>query len=312
MIYKVKQSDQDQRLDKFLTEKLKNFSRSKIQKMIKQGQILVDNKKVLAHYQLKANEAISLITQDIEKEKKTYPKEKIPELRIVNETADYLIIDKPAGVIVHPTESHPNKTLVDAILEKYPGIKSIGEDPSRPGIIHRIDKDVSGLLVVARNQKAFDLIKKQFKEKTIKKEYIALVHKPMERGEGIIDFPIQRSITGKMKALPKTVKEEKQADGKLSITEYEVIKNYINYALLRITIKTGRTHQIRVHLNAIGHPIVGDKLYGSKKIKDKFKLDRIFLHSSLLGFIDLDGKYVEFSLKLPDELKAIRDSLNNK
>jgi len=309
----IKQSDEGQRLDKFLVEKLESLSRTQIQKMIKNGLILINAKKVPAHYLLKTGDEIKISDSNVKTENEAVAVEEPKiNLEIVYENDDYMIVNKPAGVLTHPTEKNEKNTLVDAILEKYPPIKKIGEDPRRPGIIHRLDKEASGLLVVAKTQNAFDHIKKQFKEKTVKKEYIALVHKPMEKNEGLIDFPIERAVNGKMKALPKTFKKEKQTAGKMAITEYEVIKNYKNYALLRINIKTGRTHQIRVHFNAIGHPIVGDSLYFKNKHREKIKLNRLFLHSSVLGFYDLNNKWVEYNLKIPPELKIIRDRLNGK
>lgn len=309
----IKQTNENQRLDKFLTEQLSDFSRTQIQKMIKGGLISVNTKKVPPHYSLRVGDEVKISDSNIKVENKPIvPEEPKAKLEILYENEDYMIVNKPAGVLTHPTEKNEKNTLVDAVLEKYPQIKKIGEDPQRPGIIHRLDKEASGVLVIAKTQKAFDHIKKQFKEKTVKKEYVALVHKPMENNEGIIDFPIERGINGKMKALPKTVKREKQTEGKIAITEYEVIKNYTNYALLRVIIKTGRTHQIRVHLNAIGHPIVGDSLYYKSKHKEKIKLDRIFLHSSMLGFYDLNNQWVEYNSKIPPELKTVRDQLNGK
>lgn len=296
--FKITIEDKGKRLDKFLAQKLEDKSRSQIQKMVKGGSVLVNGKIPAVHQFLKEKDIIEI--KEL-KPKKIKPRQETKfKLNIVFDDDNYLVVDKPAGLLVHPTDKGEKQTLIDLIFKKYPEIKNVGENNKRPGIVHRLDKDVSGLMVIARNQKAFDDLKKQFKRRKIKKEYMALVFGKMEKTEGIIDFPIGRSVKGfKMAARAKTAPEK----SKEAITEYEVIDEYKNYSLLKIIIKTGRTHQIRVHLKAAGHPVVGDQLYKPKKLKFKKKLDRIFLHSSLLGFYDLKGSYKEFKSDLPVKLK---------
>ena len=219
---------------------------------------------------------------------------------------EFIIINKPAGLITHGAPHIKEPSLADLLLKDYPEIKKIGEDPWRPGIVHRLDRLASGLLVVARTQESFDNLKNQFKNRTIKKHYRALVYGKIEKDEDEINFPIKRSTKGyKMAALPETIKGKNNISGRNAITEFQVKKKYINYTLLDTKIKTGRTHQIRVHMCAYGHPVVGDDLYSTKKTREKnkkFNLGRIFLHASELEFTDLKGQGQKFKAKLPDEL----------
>jgi len=192
-------------------------------------------------------------------------------------------------------------------LDKYPEIKNVGDDPFRPGIVHRIDKEVSGLVVVAKTNDFFECLKKQFQKRTVKKGYVALVYGRVAKDEGTINFPIKRASSGhKMAAMPAVSRGEKNAAGKAAITEFAALKNFVNYALLKINIKTGRTHQIRAHMAAYGHPIVGDNLYGTAKTRkknEKLGIDRIFLFADELAFDDLAGKRKEFKIAMPEELK---------
>ncbi len=227
--------------------------------------------------------------------------------KTIFENNDFIIVDKPAGLLTHGNDHIKELTLADQLLKDYPDIAQVGEDPCRPGIMHRLDRHVSGLLVVAKTQTVFDYLKKQFQERTIEKIYIGLVYGKIEKDEDEINFPIQRSAKGyKMAALPFTEKGGKTERGKQAITNFEILKRFINYTLLEIKIKTGRTHQIRAHMAAYGHPIVGDDLYGTKKTREKNKkinLGRIFLMAAKLSFLDPDGKKQSFKIDLPDELK---------
>lgn len=300
MIIKLNLDNSNERLDKFLTAELK-ISRSKIQKLIKSGKITLNGEKVTPHFFLRANDKININDKDVKienKEKELKPNKKV-KYNIVYEDENILVIDKPSGLLVHPTDKMENNTLVNGLIAYYPKLKKIGEDPLRPGIVHRLDKDVSGLMLVCKTQKAFAYFKKQFQERKVKKIYTALVHNPMERVEGIIDLPLERSEKGKM--LVKT----KDQGGKEAITKYTVIKQFQNFSLLEVQIETGRTHQIRTHFNFLNHPIVGDKLYQQKKVKANIELGRPFLHSTKLGFKNLDGKYLEFESKLPLKLNKI-------
>ncbi|MBU0598018.1 RluA family pseudouridine synthase [Patescibacteria group bacterium] len=317
--YKITSEHKGLRLDKFLAEKLPDRSRSQIQKFIKSGGVLVNNKKTAVHQFLKADDLITINLTQPEPALSNdgvpaVPTQSTPQARvsaprrgleIITDQPDYLVIDKPAGLLVHEAPNHNEPTLVDLILKKYPDIKKIGEDPMRPGIVHRLDRDVSGLLVVVKTQDMFDHLKSQFKTRQIKKEYLALVYGTPQKHSGEITFNIDRSETmdHKMAAVPDNNR------GRQAITEFEISARYLNYTLLKIKPQTGRTHQIRVHLNAYGLPIVGDQIYKPKKLKTKIAMDRIFLHAQYLGFYDLHKKWQEFTLPLPPELQIILDNL---
>ncbi len=240
------------------------------------------------------------------------------QIRVIYQDKNFLALYKPAGLLVHKTKVSQEPTLVDWVLKNYPEVKNVGDDPeTRPGIVHRLDKDTSGVILVARNQKYFEYLKKLFQTGQIKKTYLALVWGKFKQKKGIIKKPIFL----KADAVKRTVwkgKMEKEA-----ITEYKVIKS-IKYqvsnvrkeffSLLKVFPKTGRTHQIRVHLASIGHPIVGDFLYGSKKLpmnlpKEVRDLKRQFLHAQSLEFSPAEGKRIKIEAELPEELKITLESL---
>lgn len=310
-----------QRLDKFLVDSQlpilvldkQSFSRQQSQKLIKQGLITVNNQIVKPHYIIKENDLV-IINDDWEalSKEKTIVDQPIKifsePLNILAETGEYLVINKPAGLIVHGG-TKGSITLADILFEQYPKLSKVGDDPARPGIVHRLDKEVSGLMVIAKTQDSFDNLKKQFKQRKIIKKYTALVYGQISLEYGEISFPIKRSSDGfKMIALPITHKGQLNQDGRFAITEFSILKRLINYTLLKIKIKTGRTHQIRVHLSAYDHPIVGDNIYGTAKTRlrnKKFGLNRIFLVADELSFVDLAGNKQEFSINLPDQLKDL-------
>ena len=259
----------------------------------------------------------------LENENETHlENEKVPEPKIIFEDDNYLVIDKPAGLAVHPGGNIKGATLKDWLVNYLPEIISIGESEERPGIVHRLDMDVSGLMVLAKTKEAYDDLKKQFKARRVTKEYVALVYGDISKDSDVIDFPIKRSREGfKMAAMPRnnenilTRKHPKNRDqgnldalevAKDSITEFSIIKRFVNYNLIDIKIKTGRTHQIRVHLYAYGHPLVGDPLYFTKKTKvknQKFGLGRVFLFSKKLAFKNLEKEKLVFEIKMPKELE---------
>jgi len=296
-IFTMTDGQSGERLDKFLVATFPEQSRSHWQKAIKDGHVLVNDKIVSPHYFLSAGEEVKIQTEKIAPvtDKKILP-EKF-KLKIISETDDYVVVDKPAGIIVHPTDQIFSGTLVNFLLAKYPELIKIGDDPTRPGIVHRLDQPVSGLMVIARSPKMFDYLKKQFQDRDVKKIYQALVVGEVNQDEGLIDFPLARSTRrlGKIAARPMN------QEGRDAKTKFKVIKRYHGYTLLEVEILTGRTHQIRAHLASIGHPIIGDALYGGAN--KKWKLDRIFLHSSYLRFNDLQGTFCEFKSNLPGDLK---------
>ncbi|MFA5076607.1 MAG: RluA family pseudouridine synthase [Patescibacteria group bacterium] len=316
---KITTDQSGQRLDKFLTKKL-GLSRSQIQKLIKQELVLVNDQKTNVHHFLKESEKIT-----ITKNKPQTADNKLPatsreqraaanhlpkfDLKIIAQTPDYLIVNKPASIPVHPDNRYKTGTLIQKVASRFPNIKKVGEDKSRPGVVHRLDKDVSGLVVVAKNKKMFDHLKNQFSNRLVQKKYIALANGYFTPESGEINFPIARSKNGLM------VARSTGQDGKPAITNYQVTKYYINYSLVEAYPKTGRTHQIRVHFKALGHPLVGDTIYKIKKQKpEKHPLDRIFLHAQTLGFYDLRQQWQEFTCPLPieleDYLKQLKPTVN--
>ncbi|MCK5459717.1 RluA family pseudouridine synthase [Candidatus Parcubacteria bacterium] len=291
----------DERLDIFLAKNFPEYSRSFWQAIIRQEGVLLNDKKISPHYKLKIDDAIFIsqkILKGIAEQKKIdlSPDKKI-KLKIIFEDKDFLIIDKPSGLTVHPSESVPKNTLVNGLLAYLPKLKNIGEDETRPGIIHRLDKDVSGIMAVAKNQKSFECLKSQFQNREIKKEYLALVHGIINKESGEINLKIGRS---KKTGLMATGRNKNYREAK---TLFWTVKKFQKNSLLKIQILTGRTHQIRVHLKAINHPVVGDKIYCLKKYKNSAKIKRMFLHSYKLGFKNLKNEWVEFEAELPNEFK---------
>ena len=224
---------------------------------------------------------------------------------IIEQTDDYVVIVKPAGLLVHPADSSPDEpTLVDWLVEKFPQIKTVGDEPElRPGIVHRLDREASGLMVIALNQKTFNALKMQFHDRTIEKEYLVLVHGKMLREFGEINLPIGRMSRGGRMAAHSSNYEE----GNEARTEYFVEKRFSTTTLLRVHIHTGRTHQIRVHMFSLQHPVVGDTLYplkkfGKTKMGKAFPLPpRLCLHAARLVFTDKTGARKEFLAELPPD-----------
>jgi len=300
---KITKETEGRRLDIFLA-KNGYSSRSQTQKLIKQGNVTIGGKKARAGQRLReGDEIVVSAKKPVCREKPAGKKPAVEKPRILEETADYLIVDKPAGLVVHPAPGVNEPTLAEILVKRYPEIKEVGDDPDRPGIVHRLDREASGLLAVARGQKFFKALKKQFQQRKVGKKYLALVYGKLPRDEGEINFPIARaSGGGKMAARP--VNQE----GREAITNFKTIKKFINFTLLELTIKTGRTHQIRCHLAAFGHPIVGDELYGTPKterLNEKLGLNRIFLAAEELSFVGPTGAKKIFRLSLPKELKEL-------
>ena len=287
---KVRVKPKENRLDKYLPKIAKSLTRSKAKKLIKEGAVLVNDHLVDPDYELKQGDQIKIdtpppvVTQVLP--------EQIP-LRIVYEDQSLLVIDKDAGMVVHPTADHPSGTLVNAILHYLKSVPERGES-LRPGIVHRLDKGTSGLLVIAKSQEALDFLKKQFKARTVVKKYLALVGGQIEPPSGVIEKPIARHPKNRQKFAVSP-------DGRGSITNYHVIETSGGlYYLVELEPKTGRTHQIRVHLANIGHPIVGDRLYGGRPAS------RIFLHASYLEVTHpTTNKRIKFVSNLPEELEKI-------
>jgi len=237
------------------------------------------------------------------------------EIKVVYEDADILIIDKPSGLLTHPVNrEHKSDSVVGWVLKKHPEISKIqdkyGEKVGvwtdiRPGIVHRLDRETSGLLMIAKNQDSFDYLKNIFKERAVKKTYIALVHGHLKNKSGIIESPI-----GKIGARQSTrIHGKKELKEKNAITEYKLLKEFNDYSLVEVSPQTGRTHQIRVHMKSIGHPLVCDPLYGNKKLACPPELGRLFLHAQKLSFTPLHGGALTIETDLPPELQSFLDKL---
>ncbi len=299
------------RLDNFFTEKYK-ISRSQAQKMIEENNIYINGKiSTKTGHPLKTGDQIVVEPKPIikptklEAEKETKETKAKLKIKILSETKDYIVVEKPKGLLTHSTDKNEPDSLAAILVKKYPELKKVGDDPKRPGIVHRLDKEASGLLVVARTQKMFEHLKEQFKNRTVEKEYMVLVHGKVFKDWDEIKFPIERSRNNdRMAALPSTLRGEANLSGKEALTEFWVEQRFINFSLLRVKIHTGRMHQIRVHMLAYDHPVVGDPLYFQKKQKDKWDkvCGRLFLHCTHLAFVDLSGEHQEFKSDLPKEL----------
>lgn len=287
------------RLDVFLNEQIADVTRSQIKKSIEEGLTLVNGEKSKAGRIVKSGDEVDFT--ELENEIDASP-ENIP-LDIVYEDGSLAVINKPQGMTVHPAPGNYNGTLVNAILYHFNGNVSNVGGTIRPGIVHRIDKDTSGLLVVAKNNKAHYDLAKQIAVKACKRQYIALVEGIVKEDSGIISEPIGRSDNDRKKMAVRD-------DGKPAVTHYKVIERFDNYTLMQFDLETGRTHQIRVHSKFIGHPIVGDKTYGYKV--QKFKLDGQLLHARKLSFTHPDTKeLMTFECDIPNYFAKILKVLKN-
>lgn len=288
----IETKDIGKRLDKFLGENT-DYTRSKIQKMIESENVLVSGKKVKASYQLKENDYIE-ITEYIE-ETDILP-ENIP-LDIYYEDDDLIVVNKPSGMVVHPAPGNYTGTLVNALLYHTNNLSSVNTNV-RPGIVHRIDADTSGLLLVAKNDKAHNILAEAIQKKEVVREYISLVEGTIQEDSATIDAPIGRDTTNRKK-MCVTSNNSKEA-----VTHIKVLERLNKATLIRCKLETGRTHQIRVHLNYIGHPVVNDPVYGYKKLIDS-KFGQM-LHAEKLGFVHPTTKeYMEFTAPVPDKFNKI-------
>jgi 23S rRNA pseudouridine1911/1915/1917 synthase len=281
------------RLDRFLLQNFPDWSRARLQKLIESGHVLVNGKTARASAALKGGDAVTI---ELPPEQQPVPLPQPIPLDVIYEDDDIVIFNKPAGLTVHPAPGHEENTLVNAVLARYPDMASFAES-ERAGIVHRLDKDTSGLIVIARNKTSQNYMLSKFKKHEVSKGYITLVKGRLEPGHGVIEAPIGRHPVHRQKmAVVEGGREAK--------TRYRVIKYIDGYTLLEAMPETGRTHQIRVHLAAIGFPVVGDKIYG---VKSPY-LKRQFLHAYKLGFVlPSSGEYREFSIGLPDDLQSALD-----
>lgn len=325
--FSVEAADKDARLDKFLFTKLGVLSRTQVQKLIKAGAATVNGKSASVHHFLKPGDVVEVNDRrSTEPEARSAesaeptppaPSSRLPAPTVIYEDDSLIVIDKPSGLLVHPTDKNEPDTLVAWLLAHVPQIASVGDDSRRPGIVHRLDRDVSGLMVVAKTAPAFAHLKQQFQDRSIGKEYTAVAYGHFTHPDGVIKLPIGRSREGKFVAHPTVEGVAYAHDDREATTRYRVVRTVGRHSLLTVTIDTGRTHQIRAHLSAIGHPIVGDELYRprkaflrffSRRVKVDDTLGRPFLHASALTFTAPAGTPLAFTSPLPPSLQAYLDA----
>jgi len=296
-LYTTEKTDPE-RIDNFLAKKL-NISRNQIQKSIELNKLKCNGNLIRKpSFLITSGDVIDF--EPFIEEKPNLNPEKI-NIEYIYKDQDIILINKPAGIIVHPGTKNPKHTLLNGILNDFPEIKYVG-NPERPGIVHRLDKETSGILIVARNNRSFESLSNMFKSRKIHKEYVCLVKGIVNPVEGTINSPIARHPRLK-------IKQAIVINGKESITKYKTMKNIKNFSLLRIQLFTGRMHQIRVHLSSIGHPILGDSLYG-KKNNELFK--RHFLHANKIVFDHpITKNLMEFKSDLPKDLEKILNNIEN-
>ena len=288
----------NERLDKALSLFRSDLSRTYIGKLIDEGKVLVNNKQEKASYKVKENDEITLL--EIEETKSDIKEEDIP-LDIVYEDDDIMIINKVQGMVVHPANGHYSGTLVNALMYQADSLSSIN-GVVRPGIVHRIDKDTSGLICIAKNDNAHHFLAEQLKDHTMAREYIALVRGVIKENSGTIDMPIGRDKKDRQKMA--VIK-----DGKPATTHFQVIERFNDHTLVKCQLVSGRTHQIRVHMSAINHPVEGDPLYAGKNYDKLYKNGQLLTAYKLKLIHPTTKKEMVFEIELPDYFKEILDSL---
>jgi 23S rRNA pseudouridine1911/1915/1917 synthase len=305
------------RLDRWLTTHLTDHSRSSVQRWIKEGQVLVNGHTARPNRRLAVGDTISVDLPDAPR-----PPDLIPEaipLDVLYEDADLIVINKPAGLVVHPAPGHRAGTLVNALLHHIPDLGGIGGE-ARPGVVHRLDKDTSGVMVVAKHEAALRHLQAQFKARKVEKHYIALVEGRFEEKHGRIDAPIGRDPRDRKRMAVILEGSGDNLTARPATTEYEVLAQYTvpvqndlgrgTFTLINAHPITGRTHQIRVHFAAQGHPLVGDPIYGLKR--QRIRAPRLFLHALRLGFaLPSNDQRIDFTAPLPEELQQIIDELDS-
>ncbi|RGH41590.1 MULTISPECIES: RluA family pseudouridine synthase [Clostridia] len=289
-----------ERIDKYLSEQLEDMTRSHIQKLIKENMVRVNGMTVKSNFKLSASDQIEVEIPEL-KEPDILP-ENIP-LDILYEDQDILVVNKPKGMVVHPAPGHYTGTLVNAIMyhckDNLSGINGV----MRPGIVHRIDMDTTGSLLICKNDRAHQALAKQLKEHSITRKYHAIVHGRLKEDEGTIDKPIGRHPIDRKKMSVHCT------NGREAVTHYRVLKRFQQFTYIECQLETGRTHQIRVHMSSIGHPILGDQVYGPAKCP--YKLQGQTLHAKVLGITHpTTGKYMEFDAPLPDYFQGLLEKMH--
>ena len=300
--FSIDRNTEGQRIDRYLSDELEDRSRSYIQKIMKEGYVKVNQKPVKSNYRLSFGDSVE-VTLPEAKEPDIVP-ENIP-LDILNEDQDIIMINKPKQMVVHPAPGHYSGTLVNALMyhcgDELSGINGC----MRPGIVHRIDMDTTGSLVVCKNDKAYQSLSEQLKVHSIRRIYVAIVHGNIKEDSGTVNAPIGRHPTDRKKMSTHC------KNGRDAVTHYKVLERFGDYTYIQCELETGRTHQIRVHMASIGHPLLGDEVYGPAR--QPFSLEGQTLHAGVLGFIHpRTGEYVEFSAPLPAYFEELLEKLRKK
>lgn len=296
--YKISEQQKGERIDKALATLEADWSRSQIQIWLKDGAVLVNGEPAKSNYKVKANDVINVTVPDVEA--LDIQAEDL-NLEIVYEDEDVLVVNKPRGMVVHPAPGHTSGTLVNGLMHQVKDLSGIN-GVMRPGIVHRIDKDTSGLLMVAKNDKAHESLVDQLVKKTVTRKYTALVHGHIPHDKGTVDAPIGRDTRDRqsMAVIDK---------GKHAVTHFRVLERFGNFTLVECRLETGRTHQIRVHMKYIGFPLAGDPKYGPKKT---IEFDGQALHAGVLGFIHpRTEEYLEFEAPLPAEFQGMLEEMKS-
>lgn len=297
--FRISEEDAGKRVDRFLSERMSGISRSRLQKLITEDHLLVDERKVKVSYRLKAEDALEFILPEAQE---LIPKPEDLPLEILYEDEHLAVVNKPSGMVVHPAPGNESGTLVNALLFHMDRL-SIANGMYRAGIVHRIDKDTSGLLMVAKTDDAFRSLSQQLAERSVIREYVALLEGIVKEEQGIIDAPIGRDPSNRLRMAVVP-------EGKPAVTHFRVLSYYADNTLARLNLETGRTHQIRVHMAKIGHPVVADPVYGYRR--QRIAHDGQLLHARLLGFHHpQDGRYLEFSAPVPESFRRILIKLAN-
>ena len=297
--FQITEEQEEERVDKCIAALIDSLSRSFIQKMIKEGRVCINGLPVKASYQVKAGDDLSFLLPKAQ-EPDIEP-EDIP-LDILYEDSDVLVVNKPKDMVVHPAAGHYSHTLVNAVLYHCRGQLSGINGVLRPGIVHRIDKDTTGVLIVCKNDRAHNALAEQLKEHSITRKYRAIVCGNLKEDEGTVDAPLGRHPQDRKKMAIV------RSGGKRAVTHYRVLERFGNYTYIECRLETGRTHQIRVHMASLGHPLLGDEIYG--RAKSPFKLEGQTLHAMVLGFIHpTTGEYMEFEAPLPEYFEKLLEKL---
>lgn len=289
----------DERVDKFLSCMLPEQSRSYLQKIIKEGSVLVNGKPVKASYRMEEQDQVTIDLPELKEPE--IEAENIP-LDILYEDSDLLMVNKPKGMVVHPSAGHNSGTLVNAVMYHCKGELSGINGVMRPGIVHRIDKDTTGVLVICKNDYAHNHVAEQLKVHSITRKYRAIVNGVIREDEGVVDAPIGRHPTERKKM---AVNEK---NGKRAVTHYRVLERFANHTYIECQLETGRTHQIRVHMASLHHPVLGDTVYGPEK--NPYHLEGQTLHAQVLGLIHPStGEYIEVEAPLPEYFQKLLKKL---